>query len=783
MTRNMDPDTEVESIFRHENGEEEKKKWTRPPSSYGSMKSDSDHTMEDVEEGKEEGVAVTFHPPLPVVQPDVLINDGTRMQMIRPDSPETYYTMNTQHTKQAGGLVIDTRSSDLGDVPENDLEDADEPLLADSPEPPMPVEPEETTSENSQPGTLHPEQDLPHIFKSIQHVLTSLPFKDLLTFKTWFYQCERDLSQKQAMEGDLLDFVDMILEKLGQDRSLSHTIQTLKSIGKIEEADTLRIMCKRALVRFQLQQELSRKYKYIHEGVVQAGNQTLFESIYVEPQISTCGYGGVDPSHEFRPHPPTHLKVPSPHTFVGLNDLLRLQKEDGQPARTVVTTGFAGMGMSVSKAKFCLNWAEMRANKDLQFVFKLSFRNFWTLRQNESHIAKTMSIMDVLEYYYPECKDMKYLEDEDCKFVIVMDSLDCYREPLDWLNAPVINDNVTKVTPGVLVVNIVRGTVLRGARVWILGRRTAISQIPTQFIDVFTEIQGFSDTMKDEYLTKRYEDAALAAKIVAHYKLLPSLVILTRQPFVCWMVATMFKRSFKYRGYGENPPRLTPFYINVLVVQMNRRLEFYYGKAENELKWSPEDKHVATKIGKMAFKMLEKDISVFCEEDVKEYGVSFKEVTLLSGLCTELPSSDVKRFCFIHFSVQEFMAAVYVFTMFREESKNVLESMLLPRTKFFASKDQTRSVAGVVQSALTRTLSSPLGHYDMFLRFLCGLLAPDCHDIQLAGFLFRYHMPKVGGLDETQRLLKQAIKTAEVKNRDRVGNLKECLREMIQTDE
>lgn len=51
--------------------------------------------------------------------------------------------------------------------------------------------------------------------QSIQHVLTSLPFNDLLTFKTWFYQCERDLSQKQAMEGDLLDFVDMILEKLG----------------------------------------------------------------------------------------------------------------------------------------------------------------------------------------------------------------------------------------------------------------------------------------------------------------------------------------------------------------------------------------------------------------------------------------------------------------------------------------------------------------------------------------------------------------------------------------
>ena len=51
--------------------------------------------------------------------------------------------------------------------------------------------------------------------QSIQNVLTLLSFEDLLQFKTWFYQWERDLSRKQAMEGDLLDFVDMILEKLG----------------------------------------------------------------------------------------------------------------------------------------------------------------------------------------------------------------------------------------------------------------------------------------------------------------------------------------------------------------------------------------------------------------------------------------------------------------------------------------------------------------------------------------------------------------------------------------
>lgn len=64
--------------------------------------------------------------------------------------------------------------------------------------------------------------------------------------------------------------------------------------------------------------------------------------------------------------------------------------------------------------------------QDLQFVIKLSFRSFWRLR------SKSMSIMEVIKYYYPECKDMNYLNEEGCKFLIIMDSFDCYQARLDW---------------------------------------------------------------------------------------------------------------------------------------------------------------------------------------------------------------------------------------------------------------------------------------------------------------------------------------------------------------
>lgn len=122
------------------------------------------------------------------------------------------------------------------------------------------------------------------------------------------------------------------------------------------------------------------------------------------------------------------------------------------------------------------------------------------------------------------------------------------------------------------------------------------------------------------------------------------------------------------------------------------------------------------------------------------------------------------------FFLKEFMAAFYVFLMFHTEGKNVLDSGLF---KFkFNSKE-------LVQCALERTLNSPLGDYDMFLRFLCGLLSPECHFELLSGFYFPRHTPKVSGLDNVKQLLEHKIQTAPA---DRVENLKECLRELTQRD-
>lgn len=204
-----------------------------------------------------------------------------------------------------------------------------------------------------------------------------------------------------------------------------------------------------ALIRCHLQQYLIRKHEVIREGVVRPGKHNLLNTVYVPPEISTCVCGGVDP--------PSRSHAPSADTFVGLHNLFRLQR-GGRPVRTVVTTGIPGIGLSVSVGKYSLDWAQMLANRvrtglfrqhlpldeivlfpflvqlpqDLQFIIKLSFRKLWSLRSKFLPPSQTMSIMEVTENYYPECKDMTFLEEDDCKFLVIMDSYDCYRAPLDW---------------------------------------------------------------------------------------------------------------------------------------------------------------------------------------------------------------------------------------------------------------------------------------------------------------------------------------------------------------
>lgn len=106
---------------------------------------------------------------------------SSRVQLNRNVSPETVFTEITQQQSvskhhQEGTFVTERPQTQI--CAEEEERDEHSPIQVDYPEPLPPVKPEDESQEEGdeeqQPGKLHPEFDLPYIFKVCEHVFTNV---------------------------------------------------------------------------------------------------------------------------------------------------------------------------------------------------------------------------------------------------------------------------------------------------------------------------------------------------------------------------------------------------------------------------------------------------------------------------------------------------------------------------------------------------------------------------------------------------------------------------------
>ncbi|KAK0142477.1 NLR family CARD domain-containing protein 3 [Merluccius polli] len=234
-----------------------------------------------------------------------------------------------------------------------------------------------------------------------------------------------------------------------------------------------------------------------------------------------------------------------------------------------------------------------------------------------------------------------------------------------------------------------------------------------------TEVRGFTDPQKKEYFRKRFSDETLARKIISHVKKSRSLHIMCHIPVFCWISATVMEDFFTTSQRGEEMPNtVTQMYIHFLRVQSIQGDRKYHGRAEADPHWSSESKEIIVSLGKLAFNQLEKGNLIFYQADLEECGIDIRAASVYSGVFTQIFKEECglyqdKVFCFVHLSIQEFLAALYVFLSFRNTGNNQPsgeDDLLLYR------------------SAVDKALLSENGHLDLFLRFLLGPLSGDQSD-------------------------------------------------------
>ncbi|XP_023820464.1 NACHT, LRR and PYD domains-containing protein 3-like [Oryzias latipes] len=542
----------------------------------------------------------------------------------------------------------------------------------------------------------------------------------------------------------------------------------LRRMKREELADQLQSRSSASICRHKVQTGLKQKFYSVFEGNTKAGNPTLLNEIYTELYVTEGGSGELNEEHEVRQIEAASRKAVRAETRIRQEELFKLSPGRQEPIRTVMTKGVAGIGKTVLTQKFTLDWAEGKANQNIHFIFPFTFRELNVLKEEK------FSLVELVHHFFPETKEAGICSFEDFQVIFIFDGLDECRLPLDFHKTWILNDPRKSTSVADLLTNLIRGNLLPSAHLWITTRPAAASQIPSRCIDMVTEVRGFNEPQKEEYFRKKFRDEEQASRIISHIKTSRSLHIMCHIPVFCWITATVLEYLLKSREGGELPKSLTEMYIHFLVVQAKVKKVTCDGGAETDPHWSPESRKMIKSLGKLAFEQMQKGNLIFYESDLKECGIDIIAASVYSGAFThifreERGLSQDKIFCFIHLSVQEFLAAFHVHLTFITSGINLMEE----EQSQISELKQPSSIQ-FYQSAVMKALQSPNGHLDLFLRFLLGLLL-DTNQSLLCGLLTR-----TGSSSQTNQETVQFIKKKISKDlsAEKNINLFHCLNEL-----
>ncbi|XP_078021869.1 NLR family CARD domain-containing protein 3-like isoform X5 [Epinephelus lanceolatus] len=576
--------------------------------------------------------------------------------------------------------------------------------------------------------------------------------------------------ESQREDEEVLEGEDEEQRRSSREAFLKITLHFLRRMKQEELADCLQSRTV-AVCRRKLKSNLQKKSQCVFEGIAKAGNPTLLNQIYTELYITEGGTAEVNDEHEVRQIETASRKPDRPETTIRQEDVFKASPGRDEPIRTVMTKGVAGIGKTVLTQKFTLDWAEDKANQDIQLTFPFTFRELNVLKE------KKYSLVELVHHFFTETKEAGICRFEEFQVVFIFDGLDECRLPLDFHNNEILTDVTESTSVDVLLTNLIRGKLLPSARLWITTRPAAANQIPPDCVDMVTEIRGFTDPQKEEYFRKRFRDEEQASRIISHIKTSRSLHIMCHIPVFCWITATVLEDVMKTREEGELPKTLTEMYIHFLVVQTKVKNMKYDGGAETDHHWSPESRKMIESLGKLAFDQLQKGNLIFYESDLTECGIDIRAASVYSGVFTQIFKEERglyqdKVFCFVHLSVQEFLAALHVHLTFINSGVNLMAEQQTT-TSWWSEVFGGKSTR-FYQSAVDKALQSPNGHLDLFLRFLLGL-SLQTNQKHLRGLL-----RQTGSSSQTNQETVQYIKKKinQDLSAERSINLFHCLNEL-----
>ena len=363
--------------------------------------------------------------------------------------------------------------------------------------------------------------------------------------------------------------------------------------------------------------------------------------------------------------------------------------DDPQNKRKVLVVGPPGIGKSLFCIKFLRDWALGNSKLYFEAAFLLKFKRF-------NLVEGPLTLRELLLVYSEysirmDDEEWNYIIDDSNRVLVIFDGIDEFKLKRDISEIPHHNypNDVTERMPFAALYNkLASGKLLTSSTMLTTTRPTAASCVRHLNFDRTVEILGFTSEEIKDYVNKFTEDEeeGTGKTIWQHISSNPNISSLCYVPVNCFIICTCLLHALKSNVSTLLPTKLTEIYG--IAIKM-----FYFMHSRNDEQYSQADfirepfeslpvgvKDDFKQLAKIAFTGLREGRQILESREVKgleDCGLLHRLRDLNAQRPFEKPEA---QFCFMHLTIQEFFAAMYVtYSMNGEERQKFVDDGIRQR--------------------------------------------------------------------------------------------------------